>query len=233
MYQVLARFYDALVKDDKATQDWVDFIEAHASFQRVLEYACGSGEITLALARKGYDVKASDLSSDMIEMAKRKEDAHLVDFKVHDMVEPLNEKVDCVLCLCDSMNYLIEEDDFKQVLHNAYMNLNEQGTFIFDVHSLDRLKEFEDEFYEEGVIDGCGYEWSIETHGDCIYQNFVFFDQEAHPSYEQHIQRVYDPSLIREWCQKMGFKVSLYTDFKKQGIHEGEKYFFVCERKSL
>ena len=84
MYQVLARFYDALVKDDKATQDWVDFIEAHASFQRVLEYACGSGEITLALARKGYDVKASDLSSDMIEMAKRKEDAYVIGL-LHDI----------------------------------------------------------------------------------------------------------------------------------------------------
>ncbi len=117
-------------------------------------------------------MKAGDLSSEMIEMAKKKKDAHLVDFSVHDMTEPLDVKADCVLCLCDSMNYLIDEKDFKQVLHNAYMNLNEGGTFIFDVHSLDRLKEFEDEFYEEGMIDGCGYEWSIESHEDCIYQSF-------------------------------------------------------------
>ena len=77
MYQILARFYDALVKDDEATKDWVDFIEDHASFHSVLEYACGSGEITLALARKGYDVKAGDLSSEMIEMAKKKKDLDL------------------------------------------------------------------------------------------------------------------------------------------------------------
>lgn len=230
MYQVLASYYDALVKDDQATQDWVSFIEKHAHFESVLEYACGSGEITLALSKKGYPVKASDLSSEMIEMAKRKDGSEKVDFFVHDMVEPLDEKADCVLCLCDSMNYLIEENDFRQVIQNAYGNLHENGTFIFDVHSLDRLDEFEDEFYEEGMIDGHGYEWSIETQNDCIFQNFVFFDETAHPSYEQHIQRVYDPLKIQKWCEEEGFQVEIYTDFIHPGICEGEKYFYICKR---
>ena len=230
MYQELAKFYDALVADEKATQDWVNFIESHASFRTVLEFACGSGEITLALAKKGYKVKASDLSSDMVEQARNKKDAHLVEFTVHNMIEPLNEKADLVLCLCDSMNYVIEEKDFVQVIQNAYNNLNEKGTFIFDVHSLDRLEEFENEFYEEGVIDHCGYEWSIETQHDHIYQNFVFFDESAHPTFEQHIQRVYDPYQIKEWCEKIGFSVEMYTDFKHEGISEGEKYFYVCRR---
>lgn len=230
MYQELAKFYDALVADDEATQDWVNFIESHASFNTVLEFACGSGEITLALAKKGYKVKASDLSSDMVEQAKNKENAHLVEFSVHNMIEPLNEQVDLVLCLCDSMNYVIEEKDFIQVIQNAYNNLNDKGTFIFDVHSLDRLEEFENEFYEEGVIDNCGYEWSIETQHDHIYQNFVFFDEGAHPTFEQHIQRVYDPYKIKEWCENIGFRVEMYTDFRHEGICAGEKYFYVCRR---
>ena len=29
MYQVLAKYYDALVKDDEATAAWVDLIKAH------------------------------------------------------------------------------------------------------------------------------------------------------------------------------------------------------------
>lgn len=230
MYQVLAQFYDALVADEKATQDWVHFIESHASFKTILEYACGSGEITLALAKLGYQIKASDLSSDMVEMAKKKKHADQVEFFVHNMVEKLEEKADLVLCLCDSMNYVIEEDDFKQVLFNAYSNLNENGTFIFDVHSLDRLEEFENEFYEEGMINKCGYEWSIETQQDYIYQNFVFFDESAHPTFEQHIQRVYDPYQIKAWCEQLGFSVEMYTDFIHEGICEGEKYFYVCRR---
>lgn len=232
MYQILAKYYDALVADEKATLAWVDFIESHASFHSILEFACGSGEITLALANKGYEVKASDLSKDMIEEAKKKKGADKVEFFVHDMISFLPEKVDLVLCLCDSMNYIIHEQDFRQVLHNAYQNLNEKGTFIFDVHSLDRLAEFQEEFYEEGIIQGNGYEWSIQTQEDYIFQNFVFFDKQAHPTYEQHIQRVYDPELIQKWCQEIGFDVEIYTDFKHPGITSGEKYFYICRRKS-
>lgn len=230
MYQELAKFYDALVADEEATHNWVDFIESHASFYDILEFACGSGEITLALAKKGYHVKASDLSRDMINEAKKKENAEQVEFFVHDMIQPLPDQVDLVLCLCDSMNYVIEEDDLKQVLKNAYNNLKEKGTFIFDVHSLDRLVEFENEFYEEGIINGCGYEWSIETQHDHIFQNFVFFDKDAHATYEQHIQRVYDPIQIKTCCEELGFTVEIYTDFNHEGICEGEKYFYVCRR---
>ena len=230
MYQILAKYYDALVADENATRDWVNFIESHASFNTILEFACGSGEITLELAKRGYKVKASDLSSDMVNEARKKEYAEHVEFFVHDMVQPLEDKVDLVLCLCDSMNYVIDEDDFKQVLKNAYNNLNENGTFIFDVHSLDRLDEFEEEFYEEGVINNHGYEWSIQTQDDFILQNFVFFDENATPTYEQHIQRVYHPDVIKEACEKIGFNVEIYTDFKYEGIVEGEKYFYICRR---
>lgn len=230
MYQILAKFYDSLVKDDEATLDWVHFIEKHAKFSSVLEYACGSGEITLALANLGYQVKASDLSFDMIEMAKQKEGADKIQFEVRNMIETTDDVVDLVLCLCDSMNYVIDDNDFIKVLQNAYHNLKPNGTFIFDVHSLDRLEEFTNEFYEEGMIDNNGYEWSIETNGDKIFQNFVFFDENAHPSYEQHIQKVYDPEWIKNKCEEIGFEVEIYTDFKYPGITSGEKYFYVCRR---
>lgn len=231
MYKVLAQFYDPLVKDEKATQDWVDFIEKHASFQSLIEYACGSGEITLALARKGYHVQASDLSEDMVKQAQSKKDAEKVEFSVWDMREAQEGKADLVLCLCDSMNYLHDDHEFKQVLRNAYNNLNDKGTFIFDVHSLDRLEEFEEEFYEEGLIDGKGYEWSIESHQDTIFQNFVFFDEEGHATYEQHIQKVFHPEDIKKWIQECGFDYEVYTDFKTFGIAPGEKYFYICRRK--
>lgn len=228
-YATLAHFYDSLVADKQATLDWVRFIETHARFSTIIEYACGSGEITLELAKR-YAIEASDLSSDMIEIAKQKPNADKVSFSVHDMRVLRLQKADLVLCLCDSLNYILSEPECVQVIHNAYMNLNEQGTFIFDVHSIDRLSEFEEEFYEEGIIKGCGYEWSILAQDEYLHQNFVFFDQQAHPTYEQHIQRVYRSDWLIEQCQKIGFEVEVYTDFNQKGISDGEKYFFVCKK---
>lgn len=228
-YAALASFYDSLVADKQATLDWVHFIEKHASFSTIIEYACGSGEITLELAKR-YSIQASDLSSEMVAMAQLKQGADKVEFSVHDMREYRPAKADLVLCLCDSLNYILVEQEVVKVLQNAYNNLNEHGTFIFDVHSIDRLSEFEDEFYEEGIIQGCGYEWSILTQDIYLHQNFVFFDEQAHPSYEQHIQRVYSSDWLISQCQAIGFEVEVYTDFNKLGISDGEKYFFVCRK---
>ena len=73
MYEKLAEFYDALVKDEEATKAWVDLIESYLPKGKIMELACGSGEITIALAKDGYEVHASDLSADMITQAKAKE----------------------------------------------------------------------------------------------------------------------------------------------------------------
>ena len=231
MYQKLANYYDLLVKDEEATQSWVHFIQQHAKFQDVFECACGSGEITLALARLGYQVEASDLSQAMIDQAMQKKDAENVVFHVLDMVHFETEKKrDLVLCLCDSLNYLLEEHQIQSFLQSSYNSLKNEGTLIFDVHSLDRLQEFEEEFLEEGTLNGVNYEWDIQSDGDCIYQNFVFFDDEANASYEQHIQRVYNPQWLRQEAERIGFNVEIYTDFEHQGIVAGEKYFYVCRK---
>lgn len=231
MYQQLASYYDLLVKDEKATQDWVKFIEQHAKFQSVFECACGSGEITLALAHKGYQVEASDLSEEMIHQAKQKAGAELVEFHVMDMSQFTSDKKrDLVLCLCDSLNYLLLDSQIESFLQSSYDLLKENGTLVFDVHSLDRLQEFKEEFLEEGTLGDTHYEWDIQSDDDKIYQNFVFFDKQANATYEQHIQRVFDAKWLLTACERVGFKCEVYTDFIHPGIVEGEKYFYVCHK---
>ena len=70
MYELLAHVYDALVKDDEATACWVELIKAHIRGTELLELACGSGEITIALAQEGYHVDASDLSAAMMAASR-------------------------------------------------------------------------------------------------------------------------------------------------------------------
>lgn len=234
IYEKLASHYDSLVKDDEATKAWVDLIEQNAKFKTVCECACGSGEITLALARKGYQIDASDLSASMIEMAKQKKDAELVNWSVADMTKMDTEKkVDLVLCLCDSLNYLLADEQIETMIKKSYERLNAGGTFIFDVHSLDRLDEFKEEFLEEGSLDGVNYEWCIQSDDSLVYQTFVFYDEAANASYEQHIQRVYDPMWLKKVCEEAGFSVEIKTDFIHDGICEGEKYFYICHKEEL
>ena len=54
MYGTLAQFYDALVKDEEATQAWVALIEEYVNGKEVLELACGTCERWLPCYWNGY-----------------------------------------------------------------------------------------------------------------------------------------------------------------------------------
>ncbi len=232
MYNILAKFYDDLVKDDVATKAWVDLICTHTKRSSLLELACGSAEITLALATLGYTIDASDLSEEMLVEAREKDTDQKVNFFQMDMANMhVNKTYDSILCLCDSINYITKEEELKHMIFQVYERLNNGGVFIFDMHSLDRLEEFREEFYEEGTIQENQYSWSIISEDDCIYHNFCFYDEAARVSQEQHIQKVYTPTYITELLSPY-FSIEVMTDFVNDGICEGEKYFYICKKEN-
>jgi ubiquinone/menaquinone biosynthesis C-methylase UbiE len=55
--------------------------------RRVLDAGCGSGSTSLALVERGADVSGFDVSTAMIEIARRNLPA--TDLRVHDLAEPL------------------------------------------------------------------------------------------------------------------------------------------------
>ena len=131
MYELLAHVYDALVKDDEATACWVELIKAHIRGTELLELACGSGEITIALAQEGYHVDASDLSAAMIEEAKKKDGSEQVSWSVMDMCDLHTDKsYDGILCLCDSFNYLLKDEQVRALFQGAYRHLRDNGVFL-------------------------------------------------------------------------------------------------------
>lgn len=231
MYETLAHYYDILVKDDEATQAWVNLIVKHMPKGHIMELACGSGEITIALANKGYEVHASDISAAMIQEAKKKEGSEAVAWSCMDMCEFDDANTyHGILCLCDSFNYVLHKTDVETLFQKVYDHLHEDGIFIMDMHTLDRLVEFQEEYNEAGKLDHHDYQWTIYSEGDEIYQNFAFYDEDGRVTLDQHVQRVYDPYYIDEVLKQVGFDVVVYTDFDKEGIVEGEKQFYICRK---
>lgn len=231
MYDYLAPYYDALVADEEATKSWVSLIEHYIPKGDLMELACGSGEITIMLANHGYRVFASDLSAEMVEQAKQKEGSEKVQWKVMDMTNiEADQQYDGIVCLCDSFNYLLSDEAVHQFFQGVKNHLKEDGVFIVDMHSLDRLEEFSEEYNEAGKLFGHEYQWCIQSEDDLIYQNFSFYDEDGRYTLEQHIQRVYDPMWILETLESYGFECEILTDFEYEGIQPGEKYFFICRR---
>ncbi len=233
IYDKLATIYDGLVGDKQANAKYLAFINQHATYESVLELGCGSGEIAIALAKDDKYVEASDLSEAMLKAAVQKAGSDKVNFYQQDMRDLKQKHVfDLIVCLCDSINYL-NNQDLAGLFIAIYEALKTSGTFIFDMHSLDRLKEFEEEFYEAGIIDNYEYVWSITSEDDYIAQHFIIYDEDANPHYENHLQYVFDPNEVIILLKETGFEVEAYTDFDLNGIQNGEKYFLVCKKAEV
>lgn len=225
-YSILAGYYDRLVKDDEASAHWCAYTKKRIQGDKILELACGSGEITLRLAELGFRMTALDLSEEMIRKAQEKDVDDRIAYHVGDMRDLSGyEMYDGILCFCDSINYLSSMSELKKMFHEVHGHLTTGATFLFDMHTEARLTEFEDPFIEEGWIDDTGYQWAIESDNPRVIHHFRFYQNDGSVLSETHVQTVFPLDEVVEALTDIGFKVEVTSDFEEEKDAGAEKYF--------
>ena len=115
--------------------NWLQKYSSHPVYN-LIEIACGTGNHALKLAKYNYEIFATDYSTDMINMAKKKLTPELknVKFSVQDMrslPEP-NLPFDAAICLFDSIGYAQTNEAIHQVFQGINKSLRRGGLFIFE-----------------------------------------------------------------------------------------------------
>ena len=104
----------------------------------VLDLGCGTGTMTELLAEAGYDMIGVDNSEEMLEIAREKQikSGHEILYLLQDMREfELYGTVGAVFSICDSLNYITEPEELKQVFRWVNNYLDPGGIFIFDFNT--------------------------------------------------------------------------------------------------
>ena len=139
-YAVLASYYDR-VMEDVDYEAWCDFYEAcfsenKISPKNILDLACGTGSITVPLAKRGYAMTGIDLSSEMLSLAQVKSDEAKVKLRLSEQNIALFHAGGCfdaVICSFDGINYLTSPKDVQSCFACVAETLSENGIFIFDI----------------------------------------------------------------------------------------------------
>ena len=149
-YTGFAEVYDLLM-DNIPYDEWASYLaglleEYGVGTGLVAELGCGTGNITTRLAQRGYDMIGIDSSEEMLAIAREKqteaEDESSILYLLQDMREfELYGTVNAVISICDSLNYIIEEEDLKQVFSLVNNYLEERGLFIFDLNTIYKYRE--------------------------------------------------------------------------------------------
>ena len=101
----------------------------------VLDLGCGTGTLTELMYKKGYDMIGIDYSSQMLEIAENKkaESNSEILYLNQDMRElDMYSTIGTVYSICDSVNYLLEDEDVVKTFSLVEKFLYPGGIFIFD-----------------------------------------------------------------------------------------------------
>lgn len=214
-YTALASVYD-LVMEHVDYERWAsyigDIIERHHPEARdVLELACGTASLAIALQDGRYKYLATDASPDMIRVAREKATlfgVHLsfgvLDFRSFSVDRP----ADVVLLLYDSINYVLELEEVSDVLRSIRRAVQPRGLLVFDqstsANSLNNASFFED----HGGDDVATYvrRSQYDEENGLHHTTFdITIDGELY--HEHHMQRSFEMAEIADCIANSGFSV--------------------------
>jgi SAM-dependent methyltransferase len=224
IYDRYARVYDASGQISFSLQmlPYLDaLLERHPAAQdRLLELACGTGTVALAMARKGWAVTGIDASPHMLALARQKlEEAHRqgdeldITFLQQDMRRlQLPQPVSLATCLYDSLNYMLTSDDLQQVFRRVFAALQPGGLFIFDMNTPWALATFwDDSTYIADTLD-CTVilESTFDAHRQRTTVKVTSFLREGElyaKSVEHHTEQGYPREHIATLLTDVGFQI--------------------------
>ncbi len=245
-YSILANFYDSTIGVDYG--EWADYLLSlmsnfHHVPKDILDLGCGTGNLSLFFARKGYNLLGIDLSPQMIELAlaKIKDEDMPIDFLVQD-IRDLNlsgKQFDTVISTCDVLNYILTYNELSAVFEGVHKVLKPGGLWLFDLNSTKKLKQiYGDESYADLQTD-FAYFWdnSYDRENKVVSMELTFFVQTTEGLYErvveEHRQKLWFPDDVDQIAENSGFSLRGSYDFLTTGPcnPRGERWQFVLEKR--
>ena len=240
-YTVLPAFYDAL-NSDVDYDEYVDYISRNASVEgaRLLDLGCGTGDMSVLLSKKGADVTALDISSEMLALASHKASkAHArVFYTCQDMTSFSTGTIyDTVVSTFDSLNYITTKTGLVRAFSGVSRELKEGGLFLFDMNAEYKFKNiYSDNCYvleADGVF--CAWENLYdEKKKVCDFFINIFAEENGvyKRYYEEQRERMFTLDEIKDSLKKAGLTfVSAQSDFYGTPIDEKTERYYIIAKK--
>ncbi len=236
------RHYDQLF-DTGVAPFWIS--QAKKYGESILELACGTGRITIALAQAGFSVTGIDNAEGMLKEARRKskEAGIKIEWFKADMRNfRLDKKFSLIILPANTLCHLLDLGDFEACLSAVRKHLVPNGRFIIEVFVpkiellINRLgerypfSEYDDPDGRGKIIVTESYEYESDTQIKRIETYHSIPGEELEIQGELNM-RMYFPQELDALMKYNGFMIEYKYGSDDQTIFdtESEKQLLVCQ----
>ncbi len=218
-YNAFASVYDKLT-DNIEYEKRADYISA--LFERygvkgkepILDLACGTGSLTIELAKRGFDMIGIDSAYAMLSQAQNKKYTENVDvlFLCQDMTElDLYGTISGAVCMLDSLNHLESAADVERTIKKVGLFMEHDGIFIFDVNTVYKHREIlaDNTFVYDCDDVYCVWQNSLNADDsvDISLDIFEAEDGAYYRSCEDFTEKAYPTDDYKKWLADADFEL--------------------------
>lgn len=222
----------------------------------ILDLGCGTGTLTELLARRGFDMIGVDNAPEMLQVAMEKRERSGLDilYLLQDMREfELYGTVGAVISVCDSLNYLLAEEDVVRTFDRVNNYLYPQGIFVFDFNTVYKYQTVIGDATIAENREDCSFIWENYYHEEQEINEYdltVFVAERRNEPgtdadgeeqavtrrfrrfQEVHYQRGYRLLQMRELLERAGleFLEALDADTRGEVTQESERIYVVARK---
>jgi len=210
---------------------------------RILELCCGTGRLTIPIAKGGYDITGVDITPSMLEQAKIKAseaglDIPFIEADIRTL--DLKEKFDLIFIPFNSIHHLYKNEDLFKAFAVVKKHLKEGGIFLLDCYNPNIRYIVEGEKQQQEIATYTtddGREVSIKQ--TMRYENktqinrieWHYFINGEFNSVQNLDMRMFFPQELDSYLERNGYNIiHKYGGFEDDVFSDdSDKQVFVCQ----
>ncbi len=239
-----ANVYDGMNTDLTDLQFYRKWLPKNKD-KRILELCCGTGRLTLPIAKDGYHITGVDITPSMLEKARKKaSEAGLeVEFIEADIrTLDLAEKFDFIFIPFNSIHHLYQNRDLFQALNTVKNHIKKNGLFLLDcfnpnIQYIVQHEKEETKIAQYVTEDGRNVEikqkMQYESKNQINRITWHYYINDEFDSIQNLDMRLYFPQELNAYLKQNGFTIiEKFGSFKEEKFNDNaDKQIFVCNKK--
>lgn len=244
-YDVFAKYYDDLTTNVNYSElsDYILKIFAYFNHKPgiVLDLACGTGSLTIELAKRNIDIYGVDGSPEMLSEAQMKayeNNLNILFLKQRMECLDLYGTINTCLCCLDSINHITDKNVLQKAFSKVSLFMEKDGLFIFDCNTIYKHKNIlaDNVYVFDNNLVYCVWQNKFIEKNNLVEISLDFFEENQEGKYsrysESFSEKAYSLEELTEMLTNVDFKIiGVFDERTFDPVKENSERMFIVARK--